>query len=218
MGNETYSSCILELFHFFLHIYTVQPCGVLYNYSESLLLLNGFVKCYDQSYSSFTSSRDLDACNGSQYVFVGAKTSSYSTHLAIGAFGTTKILANTYSTSTAYYDPGGAYWYRYPSYSFGFASSSSVNLYTCDISGLGNDDCAHRLCWHLDQSGGGWRAGCRTGLNDQTWRKVIYKGNTAPACFPGNTLIQVVKKILCGKIGGIEMEGYSIVKARKQCF
>ena len=109
MGNETFSRCILDFFHFFLHTYTVQPCGVLYNYSESLLLLNGFVKCYDQPYSSSTSSRDLDACNGSQLVFVGAKNNNLSTNVAIGAFGTTKILANTYSTSTAYYDPGGAY-------------------------------------------------------------------------------------------------------------
>ena len=184
---------MLELFHFFLHIYTVQRCGVLYNYSESLLLLNGFMKCYDQPYSSSTSSRDLDACNGSQYVFVGAKTNSSSTNIAIGAFGTTKILAVTNSTSTAYYDPGGAYWYRYPSYSFGFSSSSNVTLTTCDTSGLGNDDCAHRLCWHLDQSGGGLRAGCTIGPFVQTWRKVIFKGNTAPACFPGNTLIEVVK-------------------------
>ena len=160
-------------------------CGVVHNYTEGLLLLNGFVKCYDQPYSSSTSSRDLDDCYGSQLVFVGAKKSNSSIMFEIGAFGSPKVLNSTNSTSTAYYDLGGAYWYRYPSYSFGFASSSSITLNTCDV-GQGNDDCAHRLCWYLG-GGGGYRAGCVT--NDQTWRKVIYKGNTVPACFPGMNVL-----------------------------
>ena len=144
------------------------------------------MKCYDQPYSSFTTSRDLDACNGSNVVFVGAKRSNFTKTIAIGAFGTTNVLAVTNSTSTAYYDLGGAYWYRYPSYSFGFASSSSVNLYSCDY-GQGNDDCVHRLCWNLN-GGGGWRAGCTTWLYDQTWRKVIYQGSAAPPCSTGTTI------------------------------
>ena len=154
-----------------------------------MLLTNGFVKCYDQPYSSFSTSRDLNACNGSKVVFVGAKSSNITKTIAIGAFGTTNVLAVTNSTSTAYYDPGGAYWYRYPSNSFGFASSSSVNLDTCDY-GEGADDCAHRLCWHLDQSDGGWRAGCATELNnDPTWRKVIYRGSAAIPCSTGTVFL-----------------------------
>ena len=145
------------------------------------------MKCYDQPYSSFTTSSDLHACNGSKVVFVGAKRSNFTKTIAIGAFGTTNVLTVTNSTSTAYYDPGGAYWYRYPSYSFGFASSSNVNLGSCDV---GNDDCAHRLCWHLDQTFGGWRAGCATYLNgDQMWRKVIYQGSAAPPCSTGTKLL-----------------------------
>ena len=169
---------------------TVTSSGVLYNYNETILLLSGFVKCYDQPYSSFTTKRDLDACYGSKVVFVGAKSSNFT--IAIGAFGTNNVLVVTNSTSTAYYDPGGAYWYRYPSYSFGFASSSSVNLNTCDV-GQGNDDCAHRLCWHLDQTSGGWRAGCVAFLNgDQTWRKVIYRGSAAPLCTTGTVFLCTV--------------------------
>ena len=160
-----------------------------------MLLTNGFVKCYDQPYSSFLTSRDLNACNGSKIVFVGAKSSNFTKTIAIGAFGTTNVLAVTNSTSTAYYDPGGAYWYRYPSYSFGFASSSNVTLTTCDTSGLGNDDCAHRLCWHLDQTFGGWRAGCATYLNgDQTWRKVIYRGSAALSCSTGTVFLCIYQK------------------------
>ena len=160
----------------------VPSCGVLYNYSEGALTLSGYVKCYDQPYSSYTTARDLAACNDSQIVFVGAKSSNSSTVFAMGAFGLSYVFRATYSRTTAYYDPGGAYWYRYPSYSFGFADSSSVNLNTCDI-GQGSNDCASRLCWYLDQNIGGFRAGC---TSNATWRKVIYKGNNSSAiCIPG---------------------------------
>ena len=161
----------------------------MYSYSEGALALSGYVKCYDQPYSSYTTTRDLAACNDTQIVFVGAKSSYLSTVLAIGAFGSPYIFTATYSKTTAYYDPGGAYWYRYPSYSFGLADFSSVNLNTCDYDQSSND-CVSRLCWHLDQNSGGYRTGCTTGLNgDPTWRKVIYKGNNSSAmCNPGKSI------------------------------
>ena len=154
---------------------SVPSTGVVYNYLESTLVQKGFVKCYDQPYSHYTSSADLNACAGSEFIFVGAKSSSNANVFSIGAFGASvNVFTNTYSTSQAYYDAvGGAYWYRYPGWSFGFASSSSVNLNSCDYN---NPDCSHRLCFHLDQPFGGYRAGCTVGLNgDSTWRKVIYK-------------------------------------------
>ena len=162
---------------------------MVYNYSEGALALSGYVKCYDQPYSSSTTISDLAACNDTQIVFVGAKSSNSSTVFAIGAFGSSNVFTATYSTTTAYYDPGGAYWYRYPPYSFGFANSPSVSLSTCDVVQVSND-CASRLCWHLDQSVGGYRAGCTTGLNgDPTWRKVIYKGNNNLAmCNSGKSI------------------------------
>ena len=170
------------------YFYTATSCGVLLNYAENLLLLNGFVKCYDQPYSSLTTLSNLDACYGSKVAFVGAKVSTSANTFEIGAFGSTKVFNASNSTSTAYYDFGGAYWYRYPSYSFGFASSSSVTLNICDVV-QGSINCANRLCWHMDHNFGGYRAGCVTSLNnDQTWRKVIYKGNTVPACFPGMSI------------------------------
>ena len=131
-----YSNLIIKLSHFYYHYNNtaVPSCGVIYNYSEEALALSGYVKCYDQPYSSSTTISDLAACNDTQIVFVGAKSSNSSTVFAIGAFGSPNVFTATYSTTTAYYDPGGAYWYRYPSYSFGFASSSSVNLNTCENS------------------------------------------------------------------------------------
>eukprot|EP00731_Ephydatia_muelleri_P016469 Em0009g893a len=169
----------------FLISQAVPSCGVMYNYNEGALALSGYVKCYDQPYSSYTTTRDLAACSDTQIVFVGAKSSNSSTVFAIGAFGSPYVFTATYSTTTAYYDPGGAYWYRYPSYSFGFADFSSVNLNSCDI-GQGSNDCVSRFCWHLDGNVGGYRAGCTTGLNvSPTWRKVIYKGNNSSAmCNP----------------------------------
>ncbi|KAL5508939.1 hypothetical protein EMCRGX_G004208 [Ephydatia muelleri] len=159
----------------------VPFCGVLYNYDERTLARSGFVKCYDQPYSSTTTTYSLDACSDTQIVFAGTKSSTSSTMFAIGAFGSPYVFTARYSTATAYYDIGGAYWYRYPFYSFGFTNSSSINLNTCDY-GQYINDCGSRLCWHLDQNAGGYRAGCTVDLNsDTTWRKVIYKGNNGSA-------------------------------------
>ena len=62
----------------------------------------------------------------------------------------------------------------------GFAESSTVYLGNADVwnSDLGYGDpamCSQRLSWVLDDSYGGWRAGCTIDLTfDPTWRKVIY--------------------------------------------
>ena len=137
---------------------TAQPdhnaCSVVYNYTESSLNTKGYIKCYDQPYSFSTSSAELAACSGSQYVFVGAKSTCDAATFAVGAYGlTSKVFNATASSVTAYQDAaGGAFWYRLPGASFGFASSSSVSLNSCDTSYL---DCGSRLCWHLDQNVGG---------------------------------------------------------------
>ena len=96
---------------------------------------------------------------------------------------TSNVFKNTNEQTKAVLDAGGAYWYRYPGWSFGFAPSSTVNLNSCDYN---NPDCASRMCWHLDQYVGGYRAGCTVGLNsDSTWTKVIYSGKNLPTCSPG---------------------------------
>eukprot|EP00731_Ephydatia_muelleri_P016532 Em0009g956a len=76
----------------FLTSQAVPSCGVVYNYSEGALALSGYVKCYDQPYSSYTTTRDLAACNDSQIVFVGAKSSNSSIVFAMGAFGLSYVL------------------------------------------------------------------------------------------------------------------------------
>ena len=164
----------------------ILSCGVFYGHDEGSLIQNDFVKCYDQPYSYASSSSDFSACSGYDVVFVGAKTSNSTNIIGIGAFGlSTGVFANTYSKTTAYPDAGGAYWYNYPGYGFGFAASSTVNLNTCDF-GHGSPDCLSRMCWHVDQGIGGYRAGCTTHLNNnQIWRKVIYGGPQIYSCSPG---------------------------------
>merc|ERR1719320_1434863 len=93
----------------------------------------------------------------------------------IGAFGETSefLYPGSPSQSTAYYH-NGLYWYWYSGKSVGFASVSEIWLNSADTS---SDDCDWRLSWHLDQSSGGWRVGCVTGLNgDVGYYKYILTG------------------------------------------
>ena len=160
---------------------------MLYGFSESILIQNNFVKCYDEPYSDATTTDDLIPCSGNS-VFVGAKSTVNAPTFEIGAFGkSTNVFSITSAQNIAYYDSaGGAYWYRLPSNSFGFAGTSTVNLNSCDF-GQDNTDCISRLCWHLDQANlGGFRAGCVTGLTfNSNWRKVMYATNATYQCGPG---------------------------------
>ena len=74
---------------------SLPSCGVQYDYKESDLVQKGYVKCYEQPYSHATSSANLAACSGSEYVFVGAKTSKSASSFAIGAFGVTSNVFKT---------------------------------------------------------------------------------------------------------------------------
>ena len=164
----------------------ILPCGILYNRDEPSLIQNGFIKCYDQPYSHVTTTTELAACSGTNVVFVGAKSNSSTTTIALGAFGlSSNVYKVTSSTTAANSDPGGAYWYKYPAYGFGFSGVSAVNIYDCDYAQPAGD-CAHRLCWNLDYSIGGYRVGCLENLNtDPTWRKVMYKGDQVYSCISG---------------------------------
>ena len=119
-------------------------------------------------------------------VFVGAKSNSSTTSIALGAFGlSSNVYTETSSATSAYFDPGGAYWYNYPTWGFGFSGVSSVDLFYCDA-GQAAGDCAHRLCWNLDAGIGGARVGCTENLNnDAVRRKVMYKGNQVYSCTSG---------------------------------
>ena len=124
---------LLSCFHFIF----AAVCGVLYNYNELSLNLSGYTKCYDQPYSHITTSAELAACKGSTWVFVGAKNSSTSTTIVLGAFGySSAVYTTTSSTTIAYLDKyGGVYWYNYPLYGFGFSGVPSVNILIVMLTG-----------------------------------------------------------------------------------
>ena len=66
----------------------------MYNYNELSLNLSGWTKCYDQPYSHITTTAELAACAGTICVFVGAKNSSNSTNIVLGAFGYSSVMYN----------------------------------------------------------------------------------------------------------------------------
>ena len=160
----------------------------------SNLVDSNYTLCYYAPYGQETTTSDLLNCYGLGIYFVGAIPSSDPTTFSVGAFGTNGIFKLTDSTSTANYDPLGAYWYFKPSYGFGFAPESEVSLNICDF-GIEND-CSNRLCWHLDNYGlGGFRAGCTIFLNDDySWYKAIYRTEFAPSPSPTGKLLLVPKK------------------------
>ena len=132
-------------------------------------------------------SDELAACAGTNWVFVGAKNSRNSTTIVLGAFGYSSVVYTTTSSTTiAYLDKyGGAYWYNYPAYGFGFSGVSSVNIFNCDA-GQAAGNCAYRLCWNIDYGLAGYRMGCLENLNsDANRRKVMYKGDQVYSCIPG---------------------------------
>ena len=158
---------------------------VLYNYPVSSVSDAGYTVCYSAPYSTPTTTSDLtSSCYGGISYFVGAISSASPTTFSVGAYGTAGIFNATHSTMTATLDADGVYWYFYSGKSFGFAGSSSIRLDLCDY-GQGPEDCASRLCWHLDQNVGGYRAGCTTGLIfDSTWTKVVYIYYGSPVLSP----------------------------------
>eukprot|EP01041_Mallomonas_annulata_P005303 gene5303-10610_t len=166
------------------------PSGIFQNYLIQDLSTHSFTVCYDQPYSIATTSASLSNCNGS-WLFVGARQESINTSVSLGAFITPDIFNSTGSTSLAF-PFNGAYWYYYPTYSFGFSPSQTINLRRADIL---TSDCNLRLSWHLDLSYGGYRAGCNTDLYSTSWRKVIYTTPVYPTSSPTPIPSQTPSKV-----------------------
>ena len=127
-------------------------------------------------------------------------------NIELGAFGPSTILAQNYSMTmyAVKLEVGGAYWYHNSSYCIGFASTANITLDTCDID---STDCADRLSWYLDNSKGGYRAGCETLLDfNSSWRKVIYKGNSLISCTQGQIWATVILCSQCSVYFGVELE------------
>jgi hypothetical protein len=155
---------------------------------SSLGFLSGMKLCYDQPYGSAHTTADLQACarQGSQ-VFVAG---TYGSTVIVGAGGETSCVFQATSEKYGAYSTAhacnGAFWYNRAGYSFGFAGSSTVYLYSADVANAwsgsyqtGAADGATRLSWH--DNGGGWRAGSLYGLGGHTYRKRIWVSSITTA-------------------------------------
>ncbi len=157
--------------------------------------------CLDQPYDQPTTTTDFAPCSQDPdtWVLVGARISADEPELLLMAvakardvFATTALVGGQPAAAGG----NGTFWYNVPSTSFGFAESPAVLLQpgdtTCwDFSASAWEpscDCAARLSWPLDGSGG-FRAGCALWPNDPAVRKVVYllTGLQPPPCPPGSS-------------------------------
>lgn len=139
------------------------------------VLSAGYSIARHDPYSRYTTSSDIRSCGSSTWTCFGALPYYNAPHFTLFACSRTAVITQQPlgSTSTAIFE-NGAYWYNIPPESIGFADSSVVQLSSADVAATDGDTCALRLSWHLDNPNGGWRAGCTTGLNDDSgWQKVI---------------------------------------------
>ena len=153
------------------------PFGILLNYPLSNFA--EWIVVSEKFYGDITTQEDLQQSIYSEdvypYVCIAALYGNSATTATIAACGERSVVSVTTSSTTIAYAHNGAYWYFTPSQSLGFARSETISLNSADVV---SSDCAYRLSWHLS-GGGGWRAGCSTGLNgDRTWKKVVYLGGS----------------------------------------
>jgi hypothetical protein len=131
----------------------------------------GCTSCYDESYGSKTTMKNVSSCVGPQ-IFVGGLASNATTFL-LGAYGPASVLHNhTGLNCVRRYN--GVCWYSKANYSFGFLEcGTELNQNKADI---GSTSPKSRLSWNIDNGLGGYRAGVFIGLNKDTqgWRKLIY--------------------------------------------
>ena len=139
----------------------------------SLMKLSGLgcTVCYDESYGSRTTMKNMSSCAGPQ-VFVGSLASNATTFL-VGAFGPVSVLHN-HTNINSVRRHNGVCWYSKMKYSFGFLEcGTELNQNKADI---GTTSPKSRLSWNFDNDLGGYRAGIHIGLNkdNEDWRKLIY--------------------------------------------
>ena len=162
-------------FNLFLRIAGVMPVMTSGVQVDSICLMKlsvlGCTPCYDESYGSKTTMKNVSACVGPQ-IFVGGLASNATTFL-VGAYGPASVLHNhTGLNCVRRYN--GVCWYSKANFSFGFLEcGTELNQNKADI---GSTSPKSRLSWNIDNGLGGYRAGVFIGLNKDTqgWRKLIY--------------------------------------------
>ena len=134
-------------------ISTLYPFGVLNSVTFENLDRYGCKVCYQQTYSTWTTSDDIRKCAG-PYLFVGGRATASSTFM-LGAFDTSAVIHTQTPHNTPHLS-NGVYWYFTQYQSFGFSRDANIKQSPGDI--LSTDGDA-RLSWHIDISIGGLRLG-----------------------------------------------------------
>ena len=156
---------------------------------NTYLVNNGWTLCYDEGFYGPTDLHDvhLSGCPAGDdvYIFMGAKSSTFSNYAYIGAYGPSAVISD-YSSSTIvaaipwYLEGTGynVYWYSYYKQAYGFSSSEAISLTSSfggdveDRSGITSNE---RLSFSLNPSYGGYRAGSYIFQhNTNPFRQIIY--------------------------------------------
>jgi len=117
--------------------------------------------------------------NGNVWVMFGCRTTAHNNQFRLAAFTKTADTRRrgSYQARNTGWWSNGVFWYWVPSYSVGFAESSSISENQADTNGA-----SKRMSWHLIQPYGGWRCGNTKGLNsDGTWQKMVMWKSPEPA-------------------------------------
>mmetsp|Transcript_84466 Transcript_84466/g.234190 ORF Transcript_84466/g.234190 Transcript_84466/m.234190 type:complete len:364 (-) Transcript_84466:104-1195(-) len=161
-----------------LGLYTQTFKGVRRDVPLSELI--GWTRFYCETFAHPTKSSDLQVPRdtGANALLVATRRKD-SDVLAVAAMGLYNVVTReTDSTKMAVYH-NGAYWYRAPMKSFGFAPAPQIELNPADML----NDSELRLSWHLDQKYGGWRSGRHTGRDDGGLQKMMFWAVVEPSAF-----------------------------------
>ena len=139
--------------------------------------MSGWTTFYNKSYGHYITQTDIDPGAKTTWLLVCAGAAGSNRLLLCAAAKREDALRRTSSSRTAYLS-NGAYWYNYPTYSFGFTPSIDVNLVFGDILKLADN---RLLSWYINRGPfGGFRVGIHhslvygTDLDGTDYNKLVY--------------------------------------------
>eukprot|EP01084_Bolivina_argentea_P071028 129184_1 len=112
----------------------IKSSTVVHDYNITSLSSDGWIKCYFEPYSTYTTATALISncpVGDNIYLFVGALQTPSNTTAYMGAFAPSEVIASYKQSLVNAYTPHGltaaeynVYWYNHPGAAFGFAPSS----------------------------------------------------------------------------------------------
>ena len=133
---------------------------------QPMSLLNGWTEHYTATYNTALSrdGSEMIPPDDATWVAVGAVDNN-TDEIILVAFGQADVVFQETNNNQTNLEHG-AYWYRQPGSSMGFAPNASISLGNADTTDY---ESTERLSLHtLGGSSGGWRAGSRTGIDSSS--------------------------------------------------